>query len=126
MPFPLAHPAAILPLRRFCPRRFNFPALVIGSLCPDVGYCFGTLHLDKFSHRFLAGSFGFCLPVGLAMLWLFYRFRRDVVQRFSPRFRRIFEPPCLCPAGPFLIIVVSLIVGAWTHDLLDSLTHRHG
>jgi hypothetical protein len=126
MPFPLAHPAAVLPLRRLCPRRFNFPALVIGSLCPDVGYGFGRLHLDQFSHRFLAGSFGFCLPVGLLLVLLFYRLRWPVVQRLPARHRRIFEPLCLRPAGSLWVVVISLLVGAWTHIFLDSLTHANG
>jgi Domain of unknown function (DUF4184) len=125
MPFPLAHPAAVLPLRRYCPRRLNFPALVIGSLCPDIGYAFGRLHVDRFSHRFI-GSFGFCLPVGLFLLLIFYRVRWPLVQQLPGRQRRVFEPFCLRPAGPFWIIVVSLLLGAWTHILLDSLTHDHG
>jgi hypothetical protein len=128
MPFPLAHPAAVLPLRRYCPRRFNFPALVIGSLCPDIGYAFhfSQFHLDKFSHRLLAGSFGFCLPAGSLLLLMFYRCRLPVVQWLPARHRRIFEPLCLRPIGPFFIIVVSLLVGAWTHIFLDSATHDTG
>src|SRR6266404_5342332 len=62
MAFPLAHPAAVLPLRRYCPRGFNFAALVVGSLSPDAGYLFGQRNVDEFSHR-VVGSFGFCLPV---------------------------------------------------------------
>jgi hypothetical protein len=126
MPFPLAHPAAVLPLRRLCPRRFNFPALVIGSLCPDVGYCFGQSHLDKFSHRFLAGTFGFCLPTGLLLLLIFYRLRRPVVQILPPRFRQILEPLCLRPVGSIIIILLSILTGAWTHLFLDSVTHLNG
>ena len=126
MPFPLAHPAAVLPLRRYCPRWLNFPALVIGSICPDVGYCFGRLRLARFSHRFLAGSFGFCLPVGLLLLLLFYLVRRPVVQRLPARQREIYEPLCQRPAGPLPIIVVSLLIGVWSHLLLDSITHEDG
>jgi hypothetical protein len=125
MPFPLAHPAAVLPLRRCCPRRFNFPALVIGSLCPDLGYCLGWFHVDRFSHSF-TGSFGFDLPVGLLLLLVFYFARWPIVQRLPARQRRIFEPLCLRPAGSFLVIVISLLVGAWTHIFLDSITHEHG
>ena len=126
MPFPMAHPAAVLPLRRCCPRWFDFPALVIGSLCPDAGYYFGRLHLEKLSHRLVAGSFGFCLPVGLLLLVLFYFVRRAVVERLPARLRRVFEPLCLRPAGSPLIIAVSLLVGSWTHIFLDSLTHENG
>jgi hypothetical protein len=125
VPFPLAHPAAVLPLRRYCPQRFDFAALVIGSLCPDIGYCFGRFHVDRFSHRF-TGSFGFCLPVGLLLCWFFYLVRRPVVQWLSARHRRIFEPLCLRPAGSLAIVVISLLIGAWTHIFLDSLTHENG
>jgi hypothetical protein len=44
MPFPLAHPAAVLPLRRYCPKYLSFPVLIVGSLVPDVGYCLGRLN----------------------------------------------------------------------------------
>jgi hypothetical protein len=124
MPFPLAHPAAVLPLRQYCPRQLNFPALVIGSLCPDAGYCLGRL--GEFSHRFLAGSFGFCLPVGWLLVLLFYLARRPVVQRLPARHRQIFEPLCRRPAGSPFLIIVSLLLGAWTHLFLDSLTHENG
>lgn len=126
MPFPLAHPAAVLPLRRLCPQRFSFPALVIGSLCPDIGYCFGSLHLEKFSHRWLAGGIGFCLPAGWLLLLAFYLLRRPVVQRLSARHRQIFEPLCLRPAALPAVTMVSLVVGAWTHILLDSSMHENG
>ncbi len=125
MPFPTAHPAAVLPLRRQCPRWFNFPALVIGSVVPDIGYCFGRLQVGKFSHRFI-GSFGFDLPVGLVLVLLFYLLRRPVVQRLPARHRQIFAPLCRQPAGSRLIIAGSLLVGAWTHLFLDSLTHPDG
>src|SRR6266404_6147646 len=126
MPFPLAHPAAILPFRRLCPRRLNFPALVIGSLSPDLGYCFRALRLGAFSHRFLAGGFGFCLPVGFLLVQLFYLVRQPVVQRLPARHRQIFEPLCRRPIASPLVIALSLLIGAWTHSLLDSVSHANG
>ena len=94
MPFPLAHPAAVLPLRRFCPRYLSFPALVAGSLSPDFGYVFGSLHVDEFSHRLWAGSFGFCLPVGLLSVWVFYLVRAPLVGVLPGRYRQLFGPLC--------------------------------
>src|SRR5581483_12465816 len=38
VPFTLAHPAAVLPLRR---RGLVFSALVVGSMAPDFEYFFG-------------------------------------------------------------------------------------
>jgi Domain of unknown function (DUF4184) len=125
MPFTLAHPAAVLPLRRFCPRFFNFPALVVGSISPDAGYCFGSLHLEDLSHR-LIGSVEFCLPVGLVILGFFYGLRRPVVENLPERQRKMYEPFFLHPVGSPLIVVVSLLVGIWIHLLLDSFTHKQG
>jgi len=126
MPFPLAHPAAVLPLRRYCPRYLSFPALIIGSLSPDIGYCFGNLNAGNLSHRFLAGSFGFCLPVGLLLVLVFYIARWPVVGILPSRHRRAFLPLCLRPAGSPFLIVPSLLIGTWTHLFLDSITHPDG
>lgn len=126
MPFPLAHPAAVLPLRRYCPRYFSFPALIIGSLSPDVGYCFGHLHVDWFSHRFFAGSFGFCLPTGLLMLLVFYLGRSPAVGVLPARYRQAFLPLCQRPVGSPFAILASLLIGAWTHLFLDSIAHEEG
>ena len=123
MPFPLAHPAAVLPLRRCCPRYFSLPALVIGSLSPDVGY---FCDAGNFSHRLLAGSFGFCLPVGLVCVLVFYGGRWPVVGILPAGYRRVFVPLCQRPAGNPFQIVISLLIGAWTHLLLDSITHPDG
>src|ERR1035441_6750811 len=120
MPFPLAHPAAVLPLRRYCPRYLSFPALIIGSLSPDFGYLFGHLHVDWFLHRFWAGNFGFCLPVGLLVVWLFYLARAPLLKIHPDPYRELFWPLCRRPAAPWPVLPVSVLVGAWTHDLLDS------
>jgi hypothetical protein len=123
MPFPLAHPAAVLPLRRFCPQRLSFAALVIGSLSPDVGYYFGCA---DFSHSFFPGSIEFCLPVGLLLLTSFYALRRPLVALLPGRLKQVFLPPCQKPAGSLFSIVLSLLIGAWTHLLLDSMAHEDG
>lgn len=125
MPFPLAHPVAVLPFKRYFPRFFDFPALVVGSLSPDVGYCFGRLHVENFSHRFL-GTLGFCLPVGCLLLWLFFLVRTPVVGAMPERYRRLFLPLCRRPLGPAVVVIFSLLVGAWTHILWDSFTHKNG
>jgi hypothetical protein len=125
MPFPLAHPAAILPLRPFCQKHLNLAALVIGSLTPDLGYASGHLRVDLFSHRF-AGSFGFCLPVGLILVAAFYRLRRPLVGVLPEGYRQAFLAACRRPAGSLVAIIVSVLLGAWTHILLDSITHADG
>jgi hypothetical protein len=126
MPFPFAHPAAVLPLRRFCPRYLSLPGLIIGSLAPDVGYFSAHFRLGEFSHGLFPGSFAFCLPAGLLMFVIFHSTRAAVVAMLPVRYR----PACLRlvqrPLGSPLLIVVSLLIGSWTHILLDSITHQDG
>ncbi len=125
MPFPLAHPAAILPLRRLCPRYLSFPALVMGSMVPDAGYFSGRLRLEELSHSFV-GSFAFALPVGVVALLLTYGGRAFALRRFvpaSPLTLLLRDWPAL---GNPAVVLLSLLLGAWTHLFLDSFTHRSG
>ena len=125
MPFPLAHPAAVLPFRRYCPRFLSLPALVVGSLSPDAGYLFGRYHLAEFSHR-LIGSVGFCLPVGIVTLLLVYGVGLRIVPLLPNPFRRVFVPLSQRPVGSPLVVVISVVLGACLHILWDSCTHRDG
>jgi hypothetical protein len=122
MPFTLAHPAAVLPLKRYCPRFLGFAGLVMGSVAPDAGYLF---KLENFSHSFV-GSFAFSLPVAIVMLALFYGLRRRIVELLPDAQRRIFLPPCKQPVPSLFVMVISILIGAWTHLLWDSFTHRKG
>src|SRR2546430_12985680 len=125
MPFPLAHPAAVLPLRRYCPRFLNFPALVIGSLAPDGAYCVGNPRLETFSHSYW-GSFGFSLPIGLMMIGLAYGLGQRLVPFLPENHRRVASAFLSVPMGPILIVILSLLVGSWTHLAWDSFTHTRG
>jgi hypothetical protein len=125
MPFPLAHPAAVLPFRRYCPRFLSFPALIVGSLSPDAGYFFSQFQVDDFSHR-LAGSIGFCLPMGIMTLLLLYSIRTRIVMVLPNPLRRMFSPLCQQPLGSPLSVVLSVVIGAVMHILWDSFTHNEG
>jgi hypothetical protein len=125
MAFPLAHPAAVLPLRRFCPRWLSFPALVVGSLTPDVGYVFQAQHVDIFSHK-LVGSIVFCLPVGILAMVLFYALRAPAVRILPEPYQRVLLPLCWLPRDSSWVVLVSLLIGTWTHLLWDSCTHKDG
>lgn len=135
MPFPLAHPVAVLPLRHFCPRQFDFPALVIGSLVPDLGYAFLTPRFgqslahpnpDNYTHQFWPGSFMLCLPAGL-VVWAVVHFVQQPVKSLLPALhRQSLRPRCENPARTLFRLVVSLLLGTWTHLFLDSMAHEDG
>ena len=125
MPFPLAHPAAVLPLRRYCPCWLNFPALLIGSLMPDAGYFFGEQHVGPFSHG-LTGGFAFCLPGGLVMVLLFYWLRSPALKLLPGPYQRALLPLCQRPYPSLWAVLLSLMIGTWSHQLWDAFTHNDG
>ena len=125
MPFPLAHPAAVLPLRRYAPKLFSFPALIVGSVAPDAAYCLRNTRVEEFSHSFW-GCFGFSLPIGLLMLAAVRAACSWVLPVLPARYRRKLEPLSCFRFGPILLVITSLLVGAWTHVLWDSFTHNQG
>jgi len=125
MPFPLAHPAAVLLFRRKGAWWLNFPALVIGSLVPDAAYVFRGDEISTFSHQVL-GSIAFGLPPGLLMVAALYFFRVTAVEMLPDPGRRLFLTLCHRPIGPLWLAAASLVIGIWTHVLWDSFTHNDG
>jgi hypothetical protein len=128
MPWTLAHPAAVLPFRRFSGLgRLSFGALFIGSMSPDFVYYVGRFDLATFTHT-PVGVFVVCLPAGLLVLalalWL-----RDPIAQILPQPHRD-ALLATRSALPYLTLrslglaAASLLLGATTHVLWDSFTHE--
>ena len=131
MPFTLAHPAIVLPLKKFSPRFFSITALVIGSMSPDFEY-FMRMHLrSEYSHTFL-GLFLFCIPVGLVVSILFHQIIRNPLIRNLPAFLQIrfakYESFnwLLHIKKHWLAVLISFLIGATSHILWDQFTHPSG
>lgn len=122
MPYPFAHPAAVIPLARPL-GRFAVPsALAIGSMAPDFWY-FVPLIARHQSHS-LAGLAWFCLPAGLMLYTLFHLIlKQPLIALVSPRLGR-FTPAGL-PDVPWHAVIVSLLAGALTHVAWDAVTHSY-
>lgn len=137
MPFTLAHPAAVLPFAR---HPFVVPALVAGSIAPDVPYFlratgvrvsaqswYEPLLNATTSHSWV-GAVTVSLPIALALCAL-YAATLPVVANLrgpaaaGPRARP--DPGRPWPvAGAWL--VASALVGVATHLLWDRLVHEGG
>jgi hypothetical protein len=127
MPFTAAHPAAALPLRRWCPGLFVWSALLIGTITPDLE-CFLVLRPEAHHGVTFLGSLYFCLPAGLVLFALFHALVRRPATLLLPRrwreavwtvARRPFEPTW--KGG--LSLALSLLIGAWLHQIWDAFTH---
>src|SRR5437764_10470447 len=128
MPFTLAHPAAILPLRGL--RYLGTAPLVIGAMIPDLPYYMpGRLNILRPETHSLTGSLTTCLALGYAALDAVYLLRRPLTALLSPRARFL----CLRALAPFRgrpiewgRPSVSVVIGVWAHLLWDSFTPNNG
>src|SRR6185437_8723858 len=126
MPFTLAHPAAVLPLRRVRP--MTTVPLIIGAMTPDLPYYFPwriAKHIPEATHTLL-GMFTLDLPMGLALLIFLWLLRVPLAAPLGTRARA----KCLGALERFgsrtrnwLLAPLSILVGAWTHLAWDSFTH---
>jgi Domain of unknown function (DUF4184) len=129
MPFTLAHPAAVLPLRRL--KYLQTVPLVIGSVAPDLPYFVP----DRWSPTAFAethtlyGTFSVCLPLGMSVLIAILLLREPLTVLLGPRERWL----CLHSLERFLaqplhwpLAMLSILLGSWTHLAWDSFTHENG
>ena len=124
MPYPIAHPAAVIPLARPLGRMAVPSALAIGSVVPDLWYFVpGLARSDSHSGWALVW---FCLPAGLLVYALFHTVLKEpLIALLSPRLSHY---ACAgLPPRPWYAVIVSLLTGALTHLVWDGLTHvEHG
>ncbi|PNK61148.1 DUF4184 family protein [Psychrobacter sp. FDAARGOS_221] len=132
MPFTFSHPAIVLPLRKT--KLFGYPlsltGLIVGSLTPDFEY-FLTMKIQSVYGHTVLGVLWFCLPLGLILCLLFQllikgplidnspywvQARLVTLRQFDwwPYFKR-----------HWLMVGLSIIIGAYSHLLWDAFTHRH-
>jgi hypothetical protein len=128
MPFTLAHPAAVLPLRGL--RYLRTAPLILGAMVPDLPYFLpGSIghHMMPDTHTF-AGSVTTDLALGYAALVAVFVLRAPLTALLPARARWL----CLNALAPFgrarewAIAPVAILVGVWTHLLWDSFTHYDG
>ncbi len=131
MPFTFSHPAIILPLT-YLPRKwFSLTGLVIGSLTPDFEYFLRMRIKSNYSHT-IDGLFWFDLPLGLLLAFIFHNIVRDSLFNNLPPFlksrfstfkqfdwNRHFKQN-------WIVLTISIIIGAASHIFWDSFTHDHG
>jgi hypothetical protein len=129
MPWTFSHPAAILPLKRFCPAHLSLPALAIGAMVPDAGYYFGLYRLAEFTHLPI-GALAAGVPSGLLLLFAFFAVRMPVWFLLPEPHRSALASAAASPWSlrPLQVLVycVSIWIGAWTHIIWDSFTHEDG
>ena len=122
MPFTLSHAVAVLPLVRS--RRLVPAALVIGSWVPDLPYFVPFVGGSDLTHA-ASGPVGIDLALGLLVLALWrLLLRRPLVDLAPARLRERLPPPRRLDRAYVLGAAVSVVLGALTHVVWDTFTHR--
>jgi hypothetical protein len=127
MPLTISHPAASVPLARL---GLVFSALVIGSMTPDFPHFIPLLSNSKFSHS-MVGLLAYCVPLGLISLGVFHFLIKYPALALLPfqhqqRLSGVAHNFSFGPLHRFLLIILSILLGALTHILWDSFTHPTG
>lgn len=129
VPFTPAHVLAVVPLRS---RRAGLllSPLAVGSMAPDFEYVLRQSQIPGIGHT-LPGVALFCVPVGLAALWLWHRFLKHPLIALLPhRYHRaaaeLAAPFPILPVGRLAAIGGAIALGALTHLAWDSITHASG
>jgi hypothetical protein len=125
VPFTISHAAAAIPLRNLGKFRLPLSALMIGSMSPDFAY-FLPGELDRVETHSLAGLFYFCWPVSIALWMLFVRVLEQPTIALLPENWRSRFPSSntKIPLRLLATASVAVILGAITHVVWDSFTHR--
>lgn len=130
MPFTFSHPGFFLPFVSLRARWYSVTGLLIGSMTPDFEYFFRLQTKSTLSHT-LPGVFLFDLPMGFLAAFLFHNgVRNALIENLPAPFQRRFAPFLSFDwnryaARNWLIIALSLLVGVFSHILIDSFTHEH-
>jgi hypothetical protein len=116
----LAHPAAILPLRRL---GLPVTALAAGSMVPDIPLFLWWVRGYDVTHSLVGVlSVDVVLAMGVVLLW-FLLVRDAVVDMAPPSVRERLPARARPTMREWLLAPVAACVGAATHVLWDSFTH---
>lgn len=127
MPFTVSHVAAVLPFTGGRLRRWFDPtALVIGAMVPDLPLFFPGVLDYGWSHDLPLGPPTYDLVLGLVVFVLWTVLLRRPLSDLAPGPLRNRLPPA--PAlrtSNWLVVAVSIVLGAFTHALWDTFTHAN-
>jgi Domain of unknown function (DUF4184) len=125
VPFTISHAAAVLPLRGFGKFRLPLVALMIGSMSPDFAY-FLPGEFERVETHSFAGLFWFSWPVSLGLWLLYVRVLEQPTFALLPdNWHARFLPSDRALTFTNLALASSAaILGAATHLVWDSFTHR--
>lgn len=122
MPWTFSHPAVVFPIKQSRIGKFlNLPALIIGSISPDLFYSVGLYNISTTAHHFtgwLYTAFPLCIVIFILLSML-----SSSLNKALPIPIKAYNQWSL---RGYIIIGISLFIGAATHIIWDGFTHETG
>jgi len=132
MPFTTSHPAAVLPLKHLFPRYFSLTGLMAGAISPDLLYFLIFDTVDRGISHSWTGLFVFCIPAGVVFSFAFHKLLKyHLILNLLRPLDRIFSGLAfqrfrITGLRQWIILILSVLIGALSHFFWDSFTHAHG
>ena len=130
MPFTFSHAALVFPINWGFKKWTSMTGLIIGSLVPDFEKFINMRPGNTFSHTW-EGIFWFSLPLGILLTFIFHLLvRNPLIDNLPEHFRKrlhIYKKVDWIAhfRKHYLLISISIIIGAFSHILLDGITRDH-
>jgi hypothetical protein len=131
MPLTFCHPAIILSLQKLKPKWFSMTGLIIGSMSPDLEY-FTRMKIEATHSHLFWGVLYFDLPIALAYCFIFHFFiRKNLINHLPYFFKTRFHSYINFDWMDYfkkhwLIVILSIVIGGYSHLFWDAFTHEWG
>lgn len=122
MPWTFSHPAVVFPIKHsFLGKWLSLPAMILGSLSPDLLYSFGLYRLASEAHRIVGW-----LSIGLPLCFIIYVIILKLASPLSTVIPFAIKKTQDRSIRNICILAISFFIGALTHIVWDSFTHDTG
>ncbi|QLR03262.1 DUF4184 family protein [Providencia rettgeri] len=122
MPWTFSHPAVVFPIKHsFLGKWLSLPAMILGSLSPDLLYSFGLYRLASEAHHIVGW-----LSIGLPLCFIIYVIILKLASPLSTVIPFVIKKTQAWSILSICILAISFFIGALTHIVWDSFTHDTG
>ncbi|WP_158289414.1 DUF4184 family protein [Paenibacillus flagellatus] len=132
MPYTPAHPITAVVLDKLFPKRFNKTGLVIGTIAPDLQNFVMLRPTDTdFGHSPL-GMLTIGLPASVLIAFAFHRLVLPAMALHTPApfngllYRYAAQGWTVSGAKAWIVLLLSIAIGMYSHLFLDGFTHKGG
>lgn len=132
MPFTLAHPLFAAPLKLIKPQYLSLTGLILGSMGPDFEYFIVLEPYQTIGHN-LEGLFLQVIPLSILFAYLFHYIMKAALVKHLPslfnldnKAHSLISNWSLNTIRKWIVFLVSILIGFYTHILLDGFTHKSG